>query len=690
MMHGTRTRVVWAASLMLAYGNAAMVTAAEDCTLCDSGAATSAHDHAATAPHQYAVVSPVGKATVEMIDQAPRLDTLEGKTIAVVGGSFMASVTHPEIRRLIQQQYPTARVILLNEIGSAGAFPPPGVTRRSKDEFQQRLREMGVDAVISGNGGCGLCTPKEAGSSIAAEYLGIPAVTIAGPGFVEQVYSTSVNNGVPVPRAATYPGSFATHTREQLIHNTRAVLWPQIVQGLTEPITDEEVEARRKSAGSEAKEIVLTGSLDEINRYFTEQRWSDGLPIMPPTIDRIEEFLRFTDLPWDATVGVLPIAHREILVWQVAVNGVMAGCSPEFMPLLIAYTRVLAHPSQRRSLGSTHGWTPYSWVNGPVARQLGFDSQQGQISEPRNAALGRFINLAMMNLAGYYIKQDRMGTFGYLMPWTLAEDEEACLRIGWAPFHVQQGFGLNESTLTGASALTWGNNLTPATSDPERIMQLMAWDAVEKKQFATGSGRPYTYRTILVTEFIARDLARAYPSKDRLEEALVATARRPAYERAFANYWASPGSAFDPARYSVDQHVQRIIRDEEGDLTEPPPWFPKLPGVDKIHTVPVMSTGMNPILVTGDPDRNKVQTMPGGAFVTIRIDLPADWDALMAERGYSPLATYFLEAQAGQPARPPRLERTGQPTRPIRPDRPLRPNRPMNPDRPLTPARPVR
>lgn len=615
---------------------------------CDGSTLCAPDAHAPATPAQtaggtYAVVAPVGKQTVPMITQAPRLNTLDGKTIAVVGGSFMANVTHPEIRRLIQHHYPTARVILLNEIGSAGPFPPPGVTRRSKDEFQRNLRAMGVDAVISGNGGCGLCTPKETGSSIAAEYLGIPAVTIAGPGFVEQVYSTSVNNGVPAPRAATYPGSFATHTREQLIRNTREVLWPQIVEALTAPITREEIEERSKAGATDAQDIVFTGTIDDINRYFAEMRWSDGLPVTPPTVERVKEFLRFTDMAWDETVAVLPIAHRDTLAWHVAANGVMAGCPPEFMPLLIAYTKALAHPTQRRSLASTHGWIPYGWVNGPVARQLELDNQQGLISEPRNAMLGRFINLAMMNLAGYYIKQDRMGTFGYPMAWAMAEDEAACLRVGWKPYHVQQGFDLNDSTVTGTSALMWGNNLTPATPNPQKIMELIAWDAVEKKQFATGSGRPVTYRTILITEFIARDLSRGYPSKERLEQALVATARRPAYERAYANYWASPGSAFDPTRYTVDQHLQRIMRTEDGALTEPPPWFPKIPGMEKIETVPVMESGMTPILVLGDPDRNKVQTMPGGGYATVKVELPADWDALMAERGYRPLSEFFLK-----------------------------------------------
>jgi hypothetical protein len=252
----------------------------------------------------------------------------------------------------------------------------------------------------------------------------------------------------------------------------------------------------------------------------------------------------------------------------------------------------------------------------------------------------------MMNLGGYYIKQDRMGSFGYLMPWAMAEDEEACLRIGWEPYHVQRGYDLNRSTLTAASALMWGNNLTPASHTPEKIMEMMAWDAVEKGQFATGSGPRLTPRTILITEYVARDLARGYPAKEKLEEALVATARRPAYERAYANYWANPGSAF-PARYPVERHVQKVIREEGGELTNPPPWFPKVPGLEKIHTVPVMSPGTTAILLTGDADRNKVQTMPGGSNVTIEIQLPADWDVLISELGYRPLNEFFLKVGGG-------------------------------------------
>ena len=106
---------------------------------CKSEASGNSSTSTASTETNYAVVSPVGRSTVEMIQQAPRLTTLDGKTIAVVGGSFMTSVTHPEIKRLILEHYPTAKVMLLDEIGSAGVYPAPGVVRRSKDEFQARL-----------------------------------------------------------------------------------------------------------------------------------------------------------------------------------------------------------------------------------------------------------------------------------------------------------------------------------------------------------------------------------------------------------------------------------------------------------------------------------------------------------------------------------------------------------------------
>ena len=462
----------------------------------------------------YAVVSPVGRTSVEMISQAPRLESLDGKTIAVVGVSFMTGITHPEIKRLINEHYPSANVLLLDEIGFSGPYPAPGVTRKQNEDFKRNLRDMKVDAVISGNGGCGLCTPKETGSCITAEYLGIPSVIIAGPGFADQARYTARNNGVPVMRVAEYPGAFAADSGETLLKNTREILWPQIVEALTKPITADEIACAEKSGSGDIRDDVFYGSLEEIDEYFRRQNWTDGLPIVPPTYDKVTEFMKYTPYGYDETVAVLPVAHRDTKAWHVAVNAVMSGCKPEYMPILIALTKGLGDGQFRRTLASTHAWAPYCWINGPIARDLGIDCGQGQINEEANVAIGRFINLALMNLCGYYVKQDRMGTFGYPMPWCLVEDEDACRRVGWQPYHVRKGFSEDESVVTLGSTLLWGNNMAPSTTDPQKVMELLAWDISERCQFALGSGKQFTFRTILMTEPV-RHITKRYFLSER-------------------------------------------------------------------------------------------------------------------------------------------------------------------------------
>ena len=558
----------------------------------------------------------------------------------------MANVTHPEIKRLILENYPDAKVILLSEIGSAGPYPAPGVVRREKDEFQRRLKEMKVDAVISGNGGCGLCTPKEEGSCITAELMGIPSVMITAPGFAEQAKFAAAVAGVSVQRIAEYPGAFSSHTKEELIKNTRDVLWKQIVDGLTKPITA--AEQKKQTALKQSDKIAYAGTYDAVNSYFEKQGWSDGLPIVPPTKEIVNEFFKYTPYKPDSVIGKLPVAYRNVTAFQVAVVGAMAGCPPEYMPYLIAFAKTMADGNFRKTLSSTHAWSPFVWLNGPAARQLGFDSGQGEITSPKNKKIGRFIDLALINLGGYDIKKTRMGTFGYLSSWCIAEDEKAVLDIGWKPYHVQKGLSLNDNALTAASSLSWGNNLTPASSNPQKIMELMAWDAVEKEQFALGGGTPFVYRTILITEYVAKDLAKKYADKESLEKALIKTARRPLEERTYANYWANPGSSFEGKNYTLETHSDVIAREENAAQTSVPPWL-AWTGKDSIETVPVMQAGKTAIIITGDASRNKVLTVPGGGMATVAVELPKNWDKLMKAKGYKPISSFYIKENAKKP-----------------------------------------
>ena len=592
----------------------------------------------------YAIVSPVGYHDVPMITQSKRLDTLKGKTIALVGGSFMAVTTHNELKRCIEKEFPTAKIYMFDDIGQAGPYSVFGQTEKTK-AFQEKLKELKVDALIVGNCGCGLCTTKETGDSIAAEYIGIPTVTVAAPTFVAQVHSTGVNRGVPVLRTAEYPGAFASHSTDELKKNAREILWPQIKTALTTQITKEEIAKYAPEGKRPADEIIYYGNYDEIQEYMQINNWTDGLPVVPPTDEAIQEYLKFTGFKGSDVLGTFALAYRECSVYTVAANAVMAGVPPEFMPICIAFVQGMNNGEWRKPLASTHGWTPFAWLNGPLARQLGIDNQQGMISEKANKALGRFIDLAMLNIGGYYVKENRMGSFGYLTPFTFSEDDEACVKIGWKPYHVQQGFDLNENTITAGSALAWGNNITPATDDAEKIMNLMAFDITEKQQNGLGNTNPQVPRTVFITEYVAKDLAKDYKTKSDLEDALIETARRPLALRTYAHYWANTGSQ-QYKRRTFDEHYEMHKKEEveQAKLTPTPEWYKPIIDEKEIMTIATMNKGETAFLVTGDANRNKVQVIPGGGFVTTEIKLPKNWNELVAPLGYEPIENFYLKA----------------------------------------------
>ncbi len=590
----------------------------------------------------YAIVSPVGYHAVETITQAPRLDSLDGKRIALVGGSFMAAITHDELRRRLQEDYPSCEIFMFQEVGSSGPFSVFGASGQTT-AFQSKLKELKIDAVVSGNCGCGLCTTKESGSAIAAEYVGVPSVTVGAPTFVAQIRSLGVSRGVGALRTAEYPGAFASHTESELRRNTRERVYPAVVQALTTPITDEELAEYADQGKRPYDEIVYTGTYEEIQEFCQVNHWSDGLPVVPPTRELVAEYLRFTPYAAGDVLGVYPLAYRECVAYTVAVNAVMSGVPKEFMPICIALTQGLSDGEWRRPLASTHGWTPYAWLNGPLARQLAVDSSQGMISEQRNKSLGRFIELMTLNLGGYYVKENRMGTFGYLTPFVFAEDEEACCRAGWTPYAMERGYDANANVVTLCSALAWGNNVTPATSAHDKIMQIIAFDVTEKQQNGIGNTNPQVYRTILTTEPVAQALAKGYATKDELEDAVITTARRPLAMRAFAKYWANTGSAPSETE-SYASYLDAVRRDPEERvaLTPTPEWLRGATDQEELETIATARKGQTIFLVAGDSARNKFMTLPGGAPTSIEIRLPENWDRLVAPMGYEPLERFQL------------------------------------------------
>lgn len=613
--------------------------------------------------NEYQIVSPVPSgSSISPIEQPARLDSLQGKRIALVGGSFSASVTHAVIAELLRQNFGCTTYYMTEEIGKSGTFNPNNISDKSK-EFQENLKKYNIDAVISGNCGCGICTVKETGNGLAAEYAGIPAVVVGAEAFVPQIESTGYNRGVPVVRTAAYPGAFANDTTEDQQRKARENLYPQIVTALTTQIQQTEIDRIAGAvAGVSYDDIVFTGSYERVQQFYETNEMSDGLTVVPPTRAKVEYYLQYTTYGATDIVNMrngevqdVPPANRKILTYQVAANAIMAGCPPEYMPLCVAIVRCFADGNFYKSLASTHGWTPYVLVSGPIARQLGFSYQDGMINEEANKLLGRFISLAMLNLAGYKIKENRMGTFGYMLPFAFAEDEQTCINIGWNPYHVEKGYDLNTSVITCGSTLTWGNPIEIGTKDPDKAIQLLSWDVTEKQQNGLGNTNPREARMVWLTKEAATTVAAAGGTKTDLETTLKDTARRPLWMRTYAHYWANTGSKIH-MNTTFDEHYNDIKRGASTENVERdyvsstavPEWLQGVVPYDTIDTTQTISVGNTGFVVTGGNIGSQAQIMPGGDCRSININLPTkritgyDWDELVAREGYQPIANFYL------------------------------------------------
>ena len=113
-----------------------------------------------------------------------------------------------------------------------------------------------------------------------------------------------------------------------------------MVAALTKPLTPEEITPKPKEAEKPAR-VIFKGSLEEVNRFFYKRGWTDGLPVIPPTEEAVAEMLTGTDLPPDHLLGKLESRLGKATVEKIAVNAVMAGALPTYMPVLIAGTKLL-------------------------------------------------------------------------------------------------------------------------------------------------------------------------------------------------------------------------------------------------------------------------------------------------------------------------------------------------------------
>jgi len=211
---------------------------------------------------------------------------------------------------------------------------------------------------------------------------------------------------------------------------------------------------------TEAPIIELEDSWEAVNDWFLRHDLTDGLPIVPPTQPRVSAMVEYAEreLGWKASdvIGTLAPKQGQATVEKIAANAVMAGCRPEYMPVLLACVQAIADP--RFNLDavqtSTHNTSPLPIVNGPVSRAI--DLNWGYNNTGRRwqatSTIGRALQLTMINVGGTP-GSINIHTQGHIARYQhcIAENED---ENPWEPLHVERGYGADVSTVTVIPACT--------------------------------------------------------------------------------------------------------------------------------------------------------------------------------------------------------------------------------------------
>jgi hypothetical protein len=219
------------------------------------------------------------------------------------------------------------------------------------------------------------------------------------------------------------------------------------------------------------QDIELTGEL-ELQDWYRRSGFTDGLPVIVPTVERVEEFIRNSRFERTRRVGMIEPALGLATVESVAVNALMAGCRPEYLGVVLGALDAMTKSrfNLRGVQTTTNPVAPLTIVNGPVGQELGIDSGGHALGGGPypNGVIGRGIRLALRNIGGVDVEVSQ-ATLASTARYTfcLAEAEGSS---PWEPFHVSLGYDAEQSVVTAVGVESVVNVVAHMWSDPEDMI----------------------------------------------------------------------------------------------------------------------------------------------------------------------------------------------------------------------------
>ncbi|MCZ6677908.1 MAG: hypothetical protein O7E52_11730 [Candidatus Poribacteria bacterium] len=200
----------------------------------------------------------------------------------------------------------------------------------------------------------------------------------------------------------------------------------------------------------QSNQIKISEDAEPIEQCY-QNGWTDGLPVVPPTPDRVERMLSGTQRKPEELVAQIPPKWGRATIERIAINAVMAGCKPEYLPVVIAALEAItADPFNLHGVQVTTSLvSPLLIINGPIRKQLDINGSFNVFGQGwrANATIGRAVRLICTNIGGALPGELDRATFGHAGKYTfcVAENEEVS---PWQPLHIERGFQSSQSTVT--------------------------------------------------------------------------------------------------------------------------------------------------------------------------------------------------------------------------------------------------
>ncbi|MCX7912117.1 MAG: hypothetical protein N2506_04055 [Dehalococcoidales bacterium] len=293
--------------------------------------------------------------------------------------------------------------------------------------------------------------------------MGKPGVFINCTTFDDDAKSASQDNGMPAVRRVRISSQdfYKLRGKVETIRPLVESVFDELVSALTRPLTPEEADPPQ-AKGDEDGPSRLTyaadnysGAIEAFNQDYLDRRWGDGLPLVPPTPESVKWMLSGTTRKPDEVIGKISPKDGVATVEKIAINAVMAGARPEYLPVIITAMEILADPrfDDLHVLASAGSFNMLIIVSGAMARELGMNGGIGFLGHGfrANNSIGRAVRLATLNIGRTWPAVNDMALIGRTPAHTFFTFCENVDASPWLPYHVRQGFKAEDSCVTVAS-----------------------------------------------------------------------------------------------------------------------------------------------------------------------------------------------------------------------------------------------